>query len=52
MTCLFENPIKRVKVRNGVFAYKYRNGMIEIDGARFYDYPMAMAIKIWRNRNK
>lgn len=48
---LFATPISATKVRNGVYAYKYHNGCININGAKFFDYSIKDAIKIWRSRN-
>jgi hypothetical protein len=51
MNDLFDTPLKKVKVRNGIFAYKYRNGTININGTKFLFYSMKDAIKKWRNNN-
>ena len=51
MRDLFDTPISKVKVRNGIHAYKYRNGLINIDGSRFLMHTMKDAIKIWRRSN-
>ncbi len=48
---LFNTPISKTKVRNGVFAYKYNTGLIWIQGERFMFYSMSEAIKIWRSKN-
>jgi hypothetical protein len=48
---LFETPIRSKKVRNGIYAYKYRNGTININGHKYLMYSMAEAIKIWRSKN-
>ena len=48
---MFDNPIKKVKVRNGIYAYKYPNGCVNIAGHKFYLYSMTEAIKIWRSKN-
>ena len=45
---LFETPIKAKKVRNGVMAYQYRNGTINIDGQKYVFYSMTDAIKKFR----
>lgn len=37
MQDLFETPIKTKKVRNGVYAYMYRNGCININGIKYYE---------------
>jgi len=52
MIDLFETPISERKVRNGVTAYKYRNGVINISGKKFIGYSMTDAIKRWRSKNK
>ena len=49
---LFETPIIEKKVSKYVTAYKYQNGIIEIDGRKFIGYSMTEAIKIFRNQNK
>lgn len=51
MQNLFETPIKSVKVRNGIFAHKYRNGVINIQGEKYCFYTMTEAIKDWRSKN-
>jgi hypothetical protein len=48
---LFSTPISTTKVRNGIYAYKYPNGCINISGEKFFDYSIKDAIKIWRSRN-
>ena len=49
---LFDTPISQKKVRNGVIAYKYRNGVINIGGEKFLSYSMTESIRIWRSKNK
>lgn len=49
---LFDNPIRSKQVRKGVTAYQYRNGCININGQKFFDYSMTDAIKLWRQNNK
>ncbi len=49
---LFDEPILKVKVRNNVYAYKYRNGCININGIKYFLYSMKEAIKDWRSKNK
>lgn len=51
MRDIFETPIRTKKVRNGIFAYQYRNGVINIDGKKFVMYSMTDAIKQWRKVN-
>lgn len=48
---IFENPIKIVKIRNNVFAFKYLNGCININGKKYFGYSMKAAIKIYRKTN-
>jgi hypothetical protein len=48
---LFDTPIRKTKVRNGIHAYKYRNGTININGKKFLLYSMTEAIRIWRKQN-
>ncbi len=52
MIDLFNNPISKTKVRNGIFAYKYANGCININGQKFFDYSIKEAIKIWKSKQK
>lgn len=47
---LFDTPISQTKVRKNVMAYKYRNGVIEIDGYKFIGYSIKEAIKRYRQR--
>jgi len=51
MNGLFETPKKRVKVRNGIYAYQYRNGVINIEGEKYLLYSLTVAIKAWRHKN-
>jgi hypothetical protein len=51
MQDIFSTPISKTKVRNGIFAYKYANGCINIQGKKFFDYSIKDAIKIWRSKN-
>ena len=39
------------KVRKNVIAYKFRSGVVEINGMRFFFYSMTQAIKKWRKDN-
>lgn len=39
------------KVRNGVTAYKFRSGVVEIKGIRYIFYSMTDAIAKWRRDN-
>jgi hypothetical protein len=48
---LFDTPLSVTKVRNGVNAYKYRNGNINIAGQIFSMYSISEAIRIWRHKN-
>lgn len=51
MKDLFSAPISATKVRNGIYAYKYSNGTININGKKFIGYSIKEAIKIWRSNN-
>ena len=49
---LLGSPIvKEKKIRNGVTAYKFRSGVVEIEGIRFFFYSMTEAIAKWRRDN-
>ena len=48
---LFETPISKTKVRNGVNAYRYKTGIIVINNEKFVMYTMKEAIKLWRQKN-
>jgi hypothetical protein len=48
MTDLFDTPVKTKKVRKGVTAYQYRNGVINIGGQRYAMYSMTDAVKKFR----
>lgn len=53
MLCdMFESPIRQKKVRNGVYAYQYRNGCINIEGEQFHFFSMTEAISIWRGKHR
>jgi hypothetical protein len=51
MQDLFSTPISETKVRNGVNAYKYANGCINIQGEKYFFYSIKDAIKLWRAKN-
>jgi hypothetical protein len=51
MQDIFSTPIKKVKVRNGIYAYKYSNGTISINGIKYLFYSMTEAIKQYRKNN-
>lgn len=51
MIDLFSTPIKTKKVRNGVYAYQYANGTININGIKYLCYSMTEAIKQYRKTN-
>ena len=51
MIDLFSTPTSKTKVRNGIFAYKYPNGCINIQGQKYFDYSIKDAIKKWRENN-
>jgi len=48
----YSRIVKQVKVREGIFAYKYSSGVIEIDGTRYFLHSMTSAIKEYRRNNK
>jgi hypothetical protein len=50
-TDLFSSPIASRKVRKGIYAHKYANGTININGSKFLYYSMTDAIKAWRKVN-
>jgi hypothetical protein len=52
MIDLFNTPISRTKVRNGIYAYKYANGTINIDGKKYVGYSIKEAIKIYRHEKR
>ena len=52
MKDLFETPIATRKVRNGIYAYMYRNGVININSSKYLEYSLTEAIQIWRKQNK
>ena len=43
--------VAQKKVRNGVTAYKFRSGVVEIQGMRYIFYSMTEAIAKWRRDN-
>jgi hypothetical protein len=47
---MFENPIARKKVRKNLYAYKYINGCINIDGIKYFDYSLTAAINAHRKK--
>lgn len=49
---LFSTPISKTKVRKNVYAYKYPNGVININGQKYQFYSVKEAINIWRKNNK
>jgi hypothetical protein len=49
---MFSTPLSKTKVRNGLYAYKYRNGCINIAGQKYFDYSVRDAIKLFRQKNK
>ncbi|MBP7845826.1 MAG: hypothetical protein KA007_00110 [Candidatus Pacebacteria bacterium] len=51
MSDLFSTPISTTKVRNGVNAYKYSNGVININGSKYLMMSVTDAVKIWRRNN-
>ena len=49
--CLFDEPVHSVRVRNGVYAHQYRNGVINIDGTKYVMHSMSSAIKEFKKKN-
>jgi hypothetical protein len=47
-----ETPVSKTRVRKGIYAYKYKNGCININGHKFFFYSIKEAIRIWRRSNK
>ena len=47
---LFSTPIKSVKVRQGIFAHQYQNGVINIQGQKYLGYSMTEAISKFRKK--
>jgi hypothetical protein len=50
MQDLFSTPISKTKVINGVYAYKYLNGTININGQKYIGYSVSQAIKLYRSK--
>jgi len=48
---LFDEPVRSVQVRNGVYAHQYRNGTINIEGTKYVMHSMSSAIREFRNNN-
>ena len=48
MNNLFESPIESKKVRKGVTAYKYKNGVINIEGIKYFFHSMTSAIQQYK----
>ncbi len=51
MQDLFNTPIRKRKVRNGIYAYQYSNGTININGSKYLFYSLTDAIRAWRKAN-
>ena len=49
---LFATPISATKVRKDIYALKYLNGCININGQKYFGYSVKQAIKIWRNNKQ
>ena len=47
---MFNPPIKAKKVREGVVAYVYPNGTINIAGQKYVGWSLTDAIKIYRKK--
>lgn len=52
MQDLFSTPIRKRKVRKSIYAYQYRNGVININGQKYLEYSLTDAIKAWRTQNR
>lgn len=50
MLNLFEAPIRTRKVRKGIFAYQYPNGVIVVQDQKYILYSMTEAIKLYRSQ--
>ena len=51
MIDLFSTPISAVKVRKGIYAFRYPNGCINIEGEKYFGYSIKEAIKLWRQKH-
>jgi hypothetical protein len=49
---IFEEPIRVKKVKNNVYAYQYRNGVVNIEGVKYVMHSMTSAINTYRKTNK
>lgn len=52
MQDLFNTPIRKKKVIDGIYAYQYHNGIININGSKYLGYSMTYAIAKWKKDNK
>jgi hypothetical protein len=48
---IFSEVLVKRSVRKGVYAYKYSNGVIDINGSRYILYSLTDAIATWRRNN-
>jgi len=48
---LFSTPIKSVKVKDGIYAHQYPNGVININGCKYMCYSMTEAIKLYKKND-
>ena len=48
---IFDTPTSKTKVRKGIYAYRYSNGLVEINDQRYYGYTIKDAIYLWRSKN-
>lgn len=48
--CMFDSPIRTKKVRKGVYAHQFRNGCININGQKYFEYSMTEAISLFRKQ--
>ena len=51
MNYLNTKPVAQIKVRNGIFAYKYKNGNVIIEGQEYIFFSITEAVKKWRYEN-
>lgn len=47
-----ETIIATKRIKNNVYAYKYINGTISIDGTKYLYHSMTSAIQAYRQKNK
>lgn len=52
MQTLFSTPIRKGKVRYGIYWQQYSNGIIHIESEQYCFYSIKDAVKLWRSKNK